>query len=180
MQTQTGTVINLSDVKAGMVTEKITTDEYFGGCPHCGQTDGYVNVQGAHFFICKTHQVYWWIGTNLFSSWKEEDQEIWDKNKQMLEQFTEVEPIHPEPENPVLAIAAEPVPFAAAQSVLYLSLVRLIHSMSRPDDALAAMLKNQAAALRQNLDVWERTGYIPGQAATSNRVADDPDWRIPF
>ena len=23
--------------------KRVTTEHYFGGCPHCGETDGYVN-----------------------------------------------------------------------------------------------------------------------------------------
>jgi len=31
----------------------------------------------------------------LFSSWQEEDEEIWRKNREMLASFTQVETIHP-------------------------------------------------------------------------------------
>jgi hypothetical protein len=46
----------------------ITTDEYFGGCPTCGCTDGYINVNvKEHWFVCDTHRVRWCAGYGLFS-----------------------------------------------------------------------------------------------------------------
>ena len=33
------------------MTSTITTDEYFGGCPECGHTDGFLNTQSSHWFI---------------------------------------------------------------------------------------------------------------------------------
>src|SRR5262245_32207029 len=73
---------------------QVTTDNYFGGCPQCGE-GSYINVRKSHYGICATHKVYCPIGCNLFSSWQEENQEVWDKNAKMLEGFTEVEPIRP-------------------------------------------------------------------------------------
>src|SRR5690348_17591745 len=56
-------------------TTIITEDEetpYFGGCPYCHKTDGYINVGREHWFVCDQHQTKWRIGENLFSSWREE------------------------------------------------------------------------------------------------------------
>jgi len=71
----------------------VTTDNYFGGCPQCGQ-GLYVNVFKSHYNICDTHKVFWPIGYNLFSSWQEENEEVWRKNDEMLKGFTQVEPIY--------------------------------------------------------------------------------------
>ncbi len=49
--------------------------EYFGACPTCHKTDGYVNVGNDHWFICKQHRAKWCIGANLFSSAMEESDE---------------------------------------------------------------------------------------------------------
>ena len=58
-------------------------DDYFGVCPICHKTDGYVNVGRTHVFYCKEHKVSWCAGANLFSTWRyeteEEQREAWDK-----------------------------------------------------------------------------------------------------
>jgi hypothetical protein len=76
---------------------EITTDEYFGGCPHCGQYSNCLNVNRSHWMMCDEHRVRWWIGSNLFSSWRHEDEVTWAKNILVLEEYSEVEPIFPEP-----------------------------------------------------------------------------------
>lgn len=52
----------------------MTTDDYFGTCPECGSHDGYYNVGKAHWFVCHEHEVRWCVGSNLFSSWRTEDE----------------------------------------------------------------------------------------------------------
>lgn len=113
-----GDVVNNQSTERKMMNARttVTTDEYFGGCPHCGQTDGYLNVGKSHYFTCKTHRVYWGIGSGLFSSCQYESQAKWKKNAQMLEQFTEVEPIYPEVEAGVLAIKGAETRQKAAHS----------------------------------------------------------------
>lgn len=48
------------------------TDHYFGLCPYCRNTDGYINIGKGHWFFCKEHKVKWWVGSNLFSGWEEQ------------------------------------------------------------------------------------------------------------
>jgi hypothetical protein len=50
-------------------------DDYFGGCPRCGGSDGYVNIGKGHWFFCATHKTKWCVGWNLFSSWTDETEE---------------------------------------------------------------------------------------------------------
>ena len=73
----------------------MTTDEYFGGCPQCGQVDACLNVERVHWFVCHGHRSKWRIGENLFSSWKDETEIQWDKNAYLLSGYEEVEPVHP-------------------------------------------------------------------------------------
>lgn len=54
-------------VRADFGTKQVQTDEYFGGCPHCGKTDGYADMDQEHWFVCDAHRVRWFAGTNLFS-----------------------------------------------------------------------------------------------------------------
>ena len=72
-----------------------TTDEYFGGCPHCGQNDGYMNVERDHWLICHRHKTKWLAGSNLFSGWRHEDEETWKRNRFKLSGYMVVKPIRP-------------------------------------------------------------------------------------
>jgi len=72
-------------------------DGYWGLCPVCHKTDGYVNVGREHWFICIEHKNKWPIGENLFSSWKYETQEDQRRRQQELgfDSFAEVGPFYP-------------------------------------------------------------------------------------
>jgi hypothetical protein len=48
---------------------------YFGTCPECHKTDGYINIGKSHWFLCKKHRTRWWVGSNLFSSWRDQTEE---------------------------------------------------------------------------------------------------------
>ena len=85
-----GEVVEFSAGKAA-----VTTDDYFGGCPHCGKNDGYVNIGREHWFVCNRHKTKWRIGSNLFSGWKDEDEAVWTRNEYRLRNYMEVEPIRP-------------------------------------------------------------------------------------
>jgi hypothetical protein len=55
---------------------------HFGGCPECGDNDGFINVGRSHWMICKAHKVKWCVGSNLFSSWRgqteDEQRKVYD------------------------------------------------------------------------------------------------------
>ena len=67
-------------------------DCYFGTCPVCHNTDGCLNIERDHWFVCHEHRVRWFIGANLFSSWKYESEEIWQKNAKLIEDYADVKP----------------------------------------------------------------------------------------
>ena len=73
--------------------QEVSTDEYFGGCPHCGKTDGYFNFGRAHYFVCHEHRVKWFVGANLFSSWRQESRSDWDQNAEKFGIYADVEPV---------------------------------------------------------------------------------------
>ncbi len=62
----------------------------FGGCPYCGQNDGYLNDGRDHWFFCNQHKTKWLVGSNLFSSWREEDDEVWRLNRFKLAEYMTV------------------------------------------------------------------------------------------
>ena len=69
-------------------------DNYFGLCPECGTTDGFLNIRSNHFFVCDDCKTAWCVGSNLFSAWKEEDESVWEKNEAKLADYRMVEPIY--------------------------------------------------------------------------------------
>jgi hypothetical protein len=78
-------------------------DDHFGLCPECHQAEGFVNAGKAHFVFCKVHRLFWFVGANLFSSWKEQTEEeqrkIWQDVG--MDHFDEVEPFfYPRPPEP--------------------------------------------------------------------------------
>ena len=83
-----------------MTTEMMTdaenkaSEHYFGGCPECGGNDGFVNVERTHWFVCDAHKTKWNVGSNLFSCWRRQDEEIWQQNFKMLEEYREVEALN--------------------------------------------------------------------------------------
>lgn len=66
----------------------MTIEEYFGTCPECHKSDGFLNVGRLHFGRCETHRTYWAIGSNLFSGWRDEDPATWRENAERLEHFS--------------------------------------------------------------------------------------------
>ena len=71
--------------------EKKAREHYFGGCPECGDHDGAVNVESDHYVVCDTHKTKWYVGSNLFSCWRRQNEEIWQRNRVMLEEYKGVE-----------------------------------------------------------------------------------------
>jgi hypothetical protein len=70
---------------------------YFGLCPKCRNTDGYLNIGRTHHFFCDVHKTRWCGGQNLFSSWQYETE---DEQRKTYEEknfgaYEKVEPIYP-------------------------------------------------------------------------------------
>jgi hypothetical protein len=71
-------------------------DCYFGVCPTCGCTDGYLNVRRAHYFVCHRHRVRWLAGENLFSSWRAESTSDWQAHWERISNDADVAPSYPD------------------------------------------------------------------------------------
>ncbi len=65
-----------------------------GSCPECKENCQSIclNVRKAQFVYCEKHNVYWFIGSGLSSSWYDETEEIWEKNLAILNAATLVKP----------------------------------------------------------------------------------------
>ncbi len=79
---------------SNVVSLHVETDEYFGGCPKCGKTSGFINDGREHWFTCDTHQTKWHVGSNLFSGWRDETEEERFRNRDLLSQYRTVEAIY--------------------------------------------------------------------------------------
>ncbi len=76
--------------------DAVVTTHPFGGCPGCGNHDGYLNVGPDHWFVCHRHKTRWRAGSNLFSGWRDENEETWLRNRFQLAQYMRVlKPIMP-------------------------------------------------------------------------------------
>ncbi|MCP5306097.1 MAG: hypothetical protein H6953_11710 [Chromatiaceae bacterium] len=80
---------------SNVIQLKPATTEYFGGCPRCGKTDGYLSIGRDHYFVCDAHRTYWYAGSNLFSSWRKETEADWQRNRNELAGYRQVEPVMP-------------------------------------------------------------------------------------
>ena len=69
--------------------------DYFGSCPDCGFGGHYMNVGRDHWGYCTTHAVRWWIGSNLFSYWRYESEEWFERNASILTGYREIMPVYP-------------------------------------------------------------------------------------
>ena len=67
-----GGVTDATERRRKQMTTQMKVPDYFGGCPQCGRNDGYVNAGKSHVFICREHKTSWAIGSNLFSSWRDQ------------------------------------------------------------------------------------------------------------
>ncbi len=74
------------------MTSETETDGYFGLCPECHKTDGYMNIGRTHVFTCEEHGTWWIAGSNLFSCWREETELEWRRNAKRLDSWREVRP----------------------------------------------------------------------------------------
>ncbi len=66
-------------------------DKYpFGTCPCGSDKNKYFNVGRGNWFYCDACEVKWCVGSNLFSSWRSENEGIWRDNVRKYERFREI------------------------------------------------------------------------------------------
>jgi len=64
-----------------------------GACPKCGGAGEYLNVHKSNWVVCRRHKTAWNIGWNLHSSWRHENEAIWEENALFISQCCIVEPL---------------------------------------------------------------------------------------
>jgi len=70
---------------------------YFGGCPVCGETDGYRNFGEVHWFFCNTHCKRWSPGSDIFSNWQMEGEADWQETQRLIGSYENCFPMPPAP-----------------------------------------------------------------------------------
>ncbi len=84
-------------IKAALIDSRLDearlweVSDYWGGCPTCLKNDGYLNVGRANIFVCNEHRVRWTVGSNLFSDWRYEPEEVWERNAARIADYQEIE-----------------------------------------------------------------------------------------
>lgn len=57
--------------------------------------------------VCEEHKIAWYIGSNLFSEWRNESPRYWVINKYTLSQCTIIDPSEAHKQNATLVVEAE-------------------------------------------------------------------------
>ena len=68
-------------------SEPKDTCNFFGICPYCTSEDFEPverNVERCHYLCCDKHEVFWLLGSDLFSYWRHENPAIWEQNARLL------------------------------------------------------------------------------------------------
>jgi hypothetical protein len=62
-------------------------DNYFGHCPIPEHENYYLNIGRGHWMVCDECKIKWFIGANLFSSWREENKGTWRTNAKRIKDY---------------------------------------------------------------------------------------------
>ena len=66
-------------------------EHYFGHCSCPEHENHYLNIGRCHWMICNKCKIKWFIGENLFSSWREQNENIWRENEEKIRNYREVD-----------------------------------------------------------------------------------------
>lgn len=90
---QKGKVLTMIEaVKAWLKRHGVLKRDARFDCPVCCYPgEGPINLQKAHFFICRRCKVSWFLGANLFDSWRRETPADWERNERLLSEFRVIE-----------------------------------------------------------------------------------------
>ena len=75
-----------------------TIERVPGGCPHCGEMTGFLNVGSTFWAICGKHRIKWHVGENLFCGWRNETPDQWEANAKVLASYQERNKLWPSPD----------------------------------------------------------------------------------
>ena len=61
-----------------------------GSCPECSKCFGMMNIGREHWGYCDDHKTKWHVGSNLFSSWRVQNEETWKSTAEYLAGYRDV------------------------------------------------------------------------------------------
>ena len=56
-------------------------------CRHDGHEARLINIGRSHYVVCDKCKTFLWLGSNLSSNWRYENETIWQKNSELLENY---------------------------------------------------------------------------------------------
>ena len=62
-----------------------TREHYFGCCPVCHGEPVHLFVGRDDWYVCEEHKLAWWVGSGLFSGWRELDDETQERNAAFIQ-----------------------------------------------------------------------------------------------
>ena len=62
-------------------------NHYFGHCGVPEHDNYYLNIGRAHWMACDECRIKWFIGENLFSSWRRQNEMIWNENAERIRKY---------------------------------------------------------------------------------------------
>jgi hypothetical protein len=65
-------------------------DNYWGHCQYQGHRNYYLNLGRAHWMVCDECKIKWFVGENLFSSWRSQTEDMWMRNWEHIKWYREV------------------------------------------------------------------------------------------
>jgi hypothetical protein len=103
----------MTNITKSEALENRNFEGHFGTCPHCRNHDGIINVGRGHWLFCDRHKVRWFVGENLFDSWRDqteaEQRAIYAAKD--FGSYQDVNPYHPPPTEDEIDVFAGDVPF---------------------------------------------------------------------
>lgn len=67
----------------------------YGVCPICRKQGDCLSVNSRQWYVCKEHKYKWFIGTNVFNTWRSMTVDEFNRNEDILMQLKRVVPLHP-------------------------------------------------------------------------------------
>lgn len=71
--------------------EAIQLEYYFGTCS-CGKEPKYFNYERTNWMYCSKCKEMWLLGSNIFTSWRNENKKIWKVNYEKHKKYKIIEP----------------------------------------------------------------------------------------
>ena len=79
------------DNKAKQKRLVFDNDNYFGHCLIPEHENFYLNIGRQNWMYCDECKIRWFMGENLISTWRQENEDIWEKNYKKIKDYEELD-----------------------------------------------------------------------------------------